>query len=185
MLSIKLHQIFGLVDMDYSKLAKGRKELFDAGLASMKKCEGLNYLARNRTPAGRTFEHASDCRSIFKAIMLAKPKPAQEMKVDFTVTLEGDGDNLHLDKELVDLSMTAQGKVDLYFHAYVVSTLFRFLFAADDASFEKEVEANEQLRHPRQPDCEPQKGPPVAAARSFHVEGLRRVRRRVRKAKEH
>ena len=70
-ISLKLHQIFALVDVDYktalaSHSVLERKEKAGTHLAELAQQlaehDGLNYVPREITIRGRVFEHAADSR---------------------------------------------------------------------------------------------------------------------------
>jgi hypothetical protein len=70
---LKIHQLFALVDVDYTEVFAFEKvsspilesflhSHYMAIAAQLKLHSGLNYVPRERNADGRVFEHASDCR---------------------------------------------------------------------------------------------------------------------------
>jgi hypothetical protein len=126
---LKIHQIMALVDVTYpiseglsdEDLKKHCQELSTA--LDLK--SGLNYLPRERTIEGRVFEHASDTKILIQHLASLKisenSEPieiTQSFKVELDTNDEVDG-VFSINKEFLSLTVRANGKADLYFHAYV------------------------------------------------------------------
>ena len=61
--------MFALLDIDLAKASGSAKEAQEAlndMLSQLNKHGGLDYIPRERTPQGRMFEHASDCKILIK-----------------------------------------------------------------------------------------------------------------------
>ena len=153
---LKIHQVLALLDIDWTK-AGATEDHSKEILASLKKHGGLDYLPRERTPAGRSFEHASDCRILLKLIMkseVVEDKEAKNEKI-LSINLAHDdnakteGSACVLDKNLMQISIKANGKADLYLHAYTiyhyVNTLYTASLLKSSDDFEKLVKENIEL----------------------------------------
>lgn len=64
--------MLALLDVDFSKLLKNKKDHAQDILAELKLKGGLDYVPRERTPQGRLLEHASDCRSLIMNLALTE-----------------------------------------------------------------------------------------------------------------
>ena len=70
--TLKVHQIFALVDVDFSKVfpSNGTLTLRNSNITShyhdiveqLSMCNGLNYCPREKSSNGRVFEHAADSK---------------------------------------------------------------------------------------------------------------------------
>lgn len=81
-------------------------------------------MPRERTPQGRLLEHASDSKPLITHLLAmdtAKP-PTEKLseKLFYVSSKENDSSAaLVLKREYVSLTLSANGKAELYFHAYV------------------------------------------------------------------
>ncbi len=124
---LKIHQVLALLDVDWSKAGSTEVHLKEI-LESLKKHGGLDYLPRERTPAGRSFEHASDSRILLSQILKVESIESADAKNVKTISIQiGDDDNVAtedtlctLDKNLLNIAIRANGKADLYLHAYAI-----------------------------------------------------------------
>ena len=76
------------------------------------------------------FEHASDTKIlIHHLINLCADEPAEAPVItqSFRVGLENDSEDFSINREFLDLTVKANGKADLYFHAYVWTQYLNFL----------------------------------------------------------
>lgn len=124
----------------------------------MKTYGGLDYIPRERTAQGRLFEHASDCRSLLKLLHTVEgiteaDGPATKKGEVFYIKLQvGDVSSsdeekeakciFTLKKDFVDLTLKANGKAELYFHAHFWLTFAQSLSTKAGKSmelFDKEV----------------------------------------------
>ena len=62
-------QVLSLIDVDFSKLVKDKKQHADDILQSLTNKGGLDYVPRERTPQGRVFEHAADSNLLIKHLL--------------------------------------------------------------------------------------------------------------------
>lgn len=66
-ITLRIHQIFALVDVNYSDIFSAKRSdsitsHYGDVAEQLKLHNGLNYCPRERTTSGRIFEHAADCR---------------------------------------------------------------------------------------------------------------------------
>lgn len=79
------------------------------------------------------FEHAADSNLLIKHLLMLNSSAAIDNNLDdplFTISFDSDDTNsaLILKKEYVELTMLANGKAELYFHAYFWTTYMSNLF---------------------------------------------------------
>jgi hypothetical protein len=92
-------------------------------------------------------EHACDTRTLIKHLKTVKSatKP-WDFTADITIALvnseegEADKDMLHLERSYVELALNANGKAELYFHAYLWKAYLEFLITGNDSEKAKEAE---------------------------------------------
>ena len=58
--------MFALLDIDLGRALNEPEEALKELISQLDKNGGLDYLPRERTPQGRLFEHASECRILLK-----------------------------------------------------------------------------------------------------------------------
>ncbi len=151
---LKLHQVFALIDVDWSKATAG-EEHFSEILESMKQHGGLEYLPRERTADGRVFEHASECSILLKHLMRAEQVEVKDLtnKPIFQVVVSGKEEEqaqegCKLKKELIKIAIKSNGHLELYFHGYVIYSYVSYVAGAIGKSaeeFEAIVKANPEL----------------------------------------
>ena len=165
-ITLKIHQIFALVDVNYTTiLGSGNRGQnlhthFQEITAQLNQHNGLNYVPRPKSIKGRCFEHAADSKVLidqlcqiedgapfkdngtntFYVRILDEPsvsaskdgkaledeKNAAEIKlaekyqsrIFDDLKIKQDSIILNLNKPFIQLTMKANGKADLYFHAY-------------------------------------------------------------------
>ena len=174
-ITLKIHQIFALVDVSYESVfpagsgstrANSVNNHFREMAEQLQIHNGLNYVPRERSSNGRVFEHAADSRvlidqlvnlpdakvtsskentyfvkiidepqskdskipeeeSNMNEIALANKFQGQIMK---ELGIQEDNIILTINKPFIQLTMKANGKADLYFHAYFVEKYLRSLY---------------------------------------------------------
>ena len=164
-ITLKIHQIFALVDVNYTTVlgsgSRGQnlQAHFQEITAQLNEHNGLNYVPRERSIKGRVFEHAADSKVLIDQLcQIQDGAPIKDNGTSFYVRIidepsvsaskDGKGledeknaaeiklaekyqarifddlkikqDNivLNLNKPFIQLTMKANGKADLYFHAY-------------------------------------------------------------------
>lgn len=65
-ITLKLHQVLALLDVDFSKAKTAPADHLKDLAARLKVKGGLDYVPRERTIQGRVFEHASDSRHLLE-----------------------------------------------------------------------------------------------------------------------
>jgi len=178
-ITLKIHQIFALVDVNYetvfpaassSSRASSIQNHFREIAEQLSAHNGLNYVPRERSSNGRVFEHAADSRvlidqlvnlpdakvsmskdntyyvkiidepqskdskmpeeeSNMNEIAMANKFQSQIMK---ELSIQDDNIILTINKPFIQLTMKANGKADLYFHAYFVEKYLRSLYVLQD-----------------------------------------------------
>ena len=128
--TLKLHQVLALVEVDYSRVFSNdaeresdwkthAKEL----LEQLDKHDGLNYVPRERTPQGRSFEQATDSRVLVSHLKdLEDVKPNSASTLHFIKVSDEPSDSFTISQQNMELTMKSNGKADLYFHAYFWQT---------------------------------------------------------------
>ena len=123
LVDVKFPVAEGLSDEDFKKHSEDVLSVLD-------KEKGLNYVPRERTIEGRVFEHASDTKILVHHLVnLCKDDSAETPSISssFKVGLNDDSEGFTINREYLDLTVKANGKADLYFHAYVWTQYFTFL----------------------------------------------------------
>lgn len=164
--TLKIHQIFALVDVNYSTVlptgsaasrAQNLQQHFLEITSQLNEHNGLNYVPRERSVKGRVFEHAADSKVLIDQLTQIEDVESQKETnltsffvkiVDEVQSKDGkaveDEKNLQeiklaekfqarifddlkikqehiilsINKPFIQLTMKANGKADLYFHAY-------------------------------------------------------------------
>ena len=138
-----------MVDVDFSKIDGQSKDQLDQVLAQLKEKGGLDYVPRERTPQGRVFEHASDCRVLLKHLQRLKGEhdtqkvspllyirinhDNQDVQDSSKATQDDKSVLISFSKTFIDLTLNANGKADLYFHAYIWLILIESLYERSNA----------------------------------------------------
>lgn len=125
---LKVHQVLALVDVKYpssDSSAEETKQHFADVCAALNEKAGLNYVPRESTIEGRVFEHASEASILIEHLStLGNDEPESDVEISsgVEVTLVDDAsevEGLTIQREYLELANKANGKADLYFHAYV------------------------------------------------------------------
>jgi hypothetical protein len=113
----------------------------------LKKQGGLDYTPRERTQQGRVLEHAIDSRllvthllTVDVSVLTETPKLTESL-FRFSCTEGEKSATLCLKREYIMLTLSANGKAELYFHAYVWTA-----YAAMLAAEYPELEASPEIK---------------------------------------
>jgi hypothetical protein len=124
------------VDVSYSKLNEDKKAHGLDIQNFLTKSGGLEYTPRERTLQGRLLQHASDSRPLITHLLtvdvsaLTEQPKLSESLFRFSFREEDKSSTLCLKRDYIMLTLSANGKAELYFHAYVW-TAYAAMLAAD------------------------------------------------------
>lgn len=164
--TLKLHQIFALVDVSFDQLGSPQRNKtiihhFSQIAEQLRKHNGLNYVPRDRTIDGRVFEHAADCKVLID--LLAKIEVVNDLEdVQMSyVEVAGEEDDasstadrnkqmqslkitdenilMSINEAFVNLTIKADGKADLYFNAYFWDKYLSVLKQHQDSLTDEEI----------------------------------------------
>ena len=114
--------------MDYSKAKSAPADHLKELTSKLQAKGGLDYVPRERTPQGRVFDHAADSRLLLShLISLDVPATVSKVEPVFWINSTESDDSsalIKIRKEFIELTLNANGKAELYFHAYFWSTYF-------------------------------------------------------------
>jgi hypothetical protein len=121
-------QVLALIDADFNKVITDKVAHSNDLIAALNEKNGLEYAPRERSVQGRVFEHAADSKILLDhllSIKLVKSEAKPLSPLFFISTRENHTDAIiKINKKHVDMTLQANGKAELYFHAYFWTTYF-------------------------------------------------------------
>jgi hypothetical protein len=114
--------VLALVDVSYAKVGSDKTGLAKDILTVLKNNGGLDYTPRERTPVGRLIQHAVDSKPLITHLLTVEASEIPDLEESsFTITLKEEDKSalIALNRDYIQLTLAANGKAELYFHAYM------------------------------------------------------------------
>lgn len=150
--------MLALLDLSLEDALSNKDKALKEILEGLSKHRGLDYVPKEQTPQGRLFEHASECKSLLahlqgvpldEALEAVKADDIYYIKLDGgdAESAENDSKTLFsLRRDFIDLALQANGKAELYFHAYFWMQAITNLSQGTEEALDKLVASHVEVK---------------------------------------